>query len=324
MYIVLVTAILHRHTFPESYFWETPEGYEWLRVLVFATIYIFGIKQGIGSEVLSEFFHLLRLNRQIAVSPTALRRLEAQMRKDILTYQQEQHQKLKLTPVQLEIIAGADETFFPGLPGIVLVLMDLVSGYILLEKKTSDRKYQTWFDQVQAALYQIGATVSIKSLVSDRAKALVQLAVQGLGCQSLPDLFHGMRCLSRTIGARLGNQLARTKRQLQQTMREITSLHLREKPISLKLSQRLSRLQEQYHFLETGVETYHSLLHQISTIVHPFALDCSGFQTGTDVASALRKLLPLLAALGQTYQVSKIEKALEQFSCQIFGWSGGD
>ena len=107
-------------------------------------------------------------------------------------------------------------------------------------------------------------------------------------------------------------------------MREITSLHLREKPISLKLSQRLSRLQEQYHFLETGVETYHSLLHQISTIVHPFALDGSGFQTGTDVASALRKLLPLLAALGQTYQVSKIEKALEQFSCQIFGWSGGD
>ena len=88
---------------------------------------------------------------------------------------------------------------------------------LLLESKTSDRKYQTWFDQVQAALSQIGATVSIKSLVSDRAKALVQLAGQGLGCPSLPDLFHGMRCLSRTIGARLGGQLACTKRQFIQT-----------------------------------------------------------------------------------------------------------
>ena len=37
----------------------------------------------------------------------------------------------------------------------------------------------------------------------------------------------------------------------------------------------------------------------------------------------MRKLLPLLAALGQTYQVSKVEKALEQFSCQILGIAGG-
>ncbi len=51
--------------------------------IVFATVYIFGIKQGIGSEVLSEFFHLLRLNRQIGVYPTALRPLEAQMRSKI-------------------------------------------------------------------------------------------------------------------------------------------------------------------------------------------------------------------------------------------------
>ncbi|MDJ0691770.1 MAG: DUF6399 domain-containing protein [Xenococcaceae cyanobacterium MO_188.B32] len=198
-----------------------------------------------------------------------------------------------------------------------------VSGYILLESKTSDRKYQTWFGQVQTALSQIGATVSIKSLVSDRAKALVQLAVQGIGCPSLPDLFHGMRCLSRTIGARLGGQLARTKRQLQKTNREITARHLKKKPISLPLSQHQAWLLEQYHFLETGVKTYHSLLHKISTLVHPFAVDGSGFQTGVDVAAALRKLLPMLAALGQTYQVSKIEKALEQFSAQILGIASG-
>ena len=117
----LSQRIKHRNQYPESGFWETAEGYQWLRLLVFATIYIFGIKQGIGSEVLSEFFHLLRLNKQIGVSPTALRRLEAQMRSLILTYEQEQHQQIELTSTQVEIIAGADETFFPG---IVLVLMD--------------------------------------------------------------------------------------------------------------------------------------------------------------------------------------------------------
>ena len=132
---------------------------------------------------------------------------------------------------------------------------------------------------------------SIKSKVSDRALALVQLAVQGLGVQSRPDLFHGMRCLSRTIGARLGGQLACTKRQLQQTNKEITARHLKKKAISLTLNQRQARLQEQYNFLETGIETYRQLQHQVSSIVHPFAIDGSGFQTGVDVASALRKLL---------------------------------
>lgn len=153
---------------------------------------------------------------------------------------------------EIEIIAGADETFLTGFPGIVLVFMDLVSGYIFLEKKTDYRKYQTWFDQVQTATDKIGIRSSVKSLISDRAKALIQLAVQGLGCQSLPDLFHAMRCLSRSIVARLGGELARRKKQLQEAQREITSRHLRGKPISKKLDQRFSWLQEQYYFIKSS------------------------------------------------------------------------
>jgi hypothetical protein len=35
--------------------WETAAGQEWLRLLVFGTIYVFGIKCGIGAETLSGF-----------------------------------------------------------------------------------------------------------------------------------------------------------------------------------------------------------------------------------------------------------------------------
>ena len=114
----LIQRIKHRQNYPESPLWETPEGYQWLRLLVFATIYLFGIKHGVGSEALSEFFHLLRLNSQIGISPTALRRLEVEMRSQILAYAQQQHQEVKLTNSKLEILAGADETFFPGMNGI--------------------------------------------------------------------------------------------------------------------------------------------------------------------------------------------------------------
>ena len=312
--------IKHRQQHPESYFWETPEGDQWLRLLVFATIYIFGIKQGIGSEVLSEFFHLLRLNRQIGVSPTALRRLEAQMRSMILTYQQEQNQQIASSQTPVEIIAGADETFFPG---VVLVLMDLVSGYLVLEEKTPNRQYSTWLTQAQAGLGAMGSRVHVKSVVSDRGKALVQLAVQGLGCPSLPDLFHGMRCLSRSMGSRLGGQLARLHKQLRQTTEQVRRRLVEEKSVPSRLRQRLSRLQEEYNFVHSGVETYRRLLHQISLSVHPFAIDGSGFQTSGSVAAALYQQLPQLAALGTTYQLDKIEKALVQFSHQVLGIAAG-
>ncbi len=84
MYIVSAKKLSNALFHPESPLWETPEGYQWLRLLVFATIYVFGIKHGVGSEALSEFFHLLRLKSQIGISPTALRRLEVQMRSQIL------------------------------------------------------------------------------------------------------------------------------------------------------------------------------------------------------------------------------------------------
>ena len=315
----LQQKIKSRQNYPESELWETPEGYDWLRLLVFATIYVFGIKHGVGSEALSEFFHLQSLKSQIGISPTALRRLEDQMRSQILTYGEQQHQELKSTKIKLEIVAGADETFFPGFDGIILVLMDLVSGYILLEKKTDNRKYQTWFDEVHIALTNIGQVGAIKSLVSDRAKALIELAVKGIGCSSIPDLFHAMRYLSRSIGVRLGGKLARIKKKLQKIQKEITKRHLNKKPISAQLNQRLSHLQQEYHFLQTGLDTYREYIHQISTLVHPFEINENKIQNGTNVVLMMRKLLPQLAALGQKYQLNSTEKALSQFNSQING-----
>jgi hypothetical protein len=69
----------------------------------------------------------------------------------------------------------------------VLVLLDLTSGYIFVKSYASDRQYETWHARVQQSL---GQAVEVKYLVSDRAKALVKLALVGLGCRSIPDLFH--------------------------------------------------------------------------------------------------------------------------------------
>ncbi|MEO1622315.1 MAG: DNA-binding protein, partial [Cyanobacteria bacterium J06632_3] len=48
-------AIARRNQHPESIFWETTAGNQWLARLVFGLVYYFGIKQGVGAESLSEF-----------------------------------------------------------------------------------------------------------------------------------------------------------------------------------------------------------------------------------------------------------------------------
>jgi hypothetical protein len=54
-------AIKRRDCYPESSFWETEAGRNWLIRLVVATLFVFGFKRGVGAETLSEFFSRLHL-----------------------------------------------------------------------------------------------------------------------------------------------------------------------------------------------------------------------------------------------------------------------
>ena len=62
-----------RHLHPESSHWETEAGYAWLRLMVFAALYQFGLKSGVGAEALSQFFKTIRIDKHVGVSPTVLR-----------------------------------------------------------------------------------------------------------------------------------------------------------------------------------------------------------------------------------------------------------
>ena len=71
----------------------------------------------------------------------------------ILAYPVEQEQQIGQTARRVPIIAGADETFFDQ---VILVMMDLVSGYLVLEEVADNRTYGTWQERVQAAVTTVG------------------------------------------------------------------------------------------------------------------------------------------------------------------------
>ncbi len=124
-------AIACRHQHPESGLWASSEGAGWLKRLVIASIFVFCFKRGVGCESLSEFFRLLRLEQQVGVSVASLRKMRAQMEAQILEYQRLQQSQLAHSPTPIEICASVDETFFDQ---IVLVMLDLASGFIVLAR----------------------------------------------------------------------------------------------------------------------------------------------------------------------------------------------
>src|SRR5512145_572248 len=68
-------AINRRDRSPEAAFWETEAGRTWLIRLVVATLFVFGLKRGVGADTLSEFFGCLHLEAHVGCSPSALRRV---------------------------------------------------------------------------------------------------------------------------------------------------------------------------------------------------------------------------------------------------------
>lgn len=61
-------AMKRRNQYPESSFWETEAGTQWLKRLVFGLVYYFGIKQGVGAESLSKFIQAIHLDTHVASS----------------------------------------------------------------------------------------------------------------------------------------------------------------------------------------------------------------------------------------------------------------
>jgi len=108
-----------------------------------------------------------------------------------------------------ESVVAMDETFFGDF--LILVLMDLRSGYLILENVATDRCFDTWFTHVEPRIKRLG--IHINHAVTDCAKALIKLAFTRFKCESGADLFHAQQDVMRWFGASLGRRLSSAEKQ---------------------------------------------------------------------------------------------------------------
>jgi Family of unknown function (DUF6399)/IclR helix-turn-helix domain len=301
---------------PESWLWETAEGRSWLLRLVVATLYTFGLKRGVGAETLSEFFGRLRLETQVGCSPGALRHVMQTLEHVILETAEAWEQEGMAHGEMRPIIGAVDATF---LARMMLVFMDLVSGYLLFEEVAANRSYATWQTLVTARLERLG--LKVLYLVSDRAKALIKLAETGLACPSIPDVFHLIHELVKSYALALGSRLGQARQALQHAQEQLHACQTSDpRGAAARQAQALVEASEAEVTRWEGVHTaYRCHLENLALIVHPWRVEHSMRQTSADVDSRLHAEIQALEVLVATHGIAVTQKALAKVRKQLAG-----
>jgi hypothetical protein len=206
-----------------------------------------------------------------------------------------------------EIMGAVDETF---LERMMLVCLDLSTGYLLLEAVAEERTYATWKALLEERLKGLGT--SVRYLVSDRAQAFVQLAEQGLECLSMPDFLHVVHDIIKSSSL----AISRHVRQAQQEL--------------VKATEALARLQERSHTapdaseaqalvaarqaeVQQGAEvpgTYRQHLETLSLTLHPFCIADSTPQTSDQVARQLRAAVEAIEGIARRQQLPARDRTM--------------
>ena len=254
----------------------------------------------------------MQLNKRIGTSPSRIKKTAVKLAELLDQYQEEQQKKHKLDE-SLKIVGGIDETYFESM---ILVLMDLSSGYIFVEEESEDKSYETWLEKAKKVADKYG--IEFKYFVSDRAKQLIQLATQGFKCLSVPDLFHASHELVKQFGLSLKRKKADIEKKIAKEMIQLTLL--------IKLSQDTSpqkaiieELENQQTGIEKSISAYRDILHRISITLHPFDIKDSSQVTSIMIQAKLYSILEEAESLKKEQDIKSKKDHLKKFKKQIEG-----
>jgi len=137
---------------------------------------------------------------------------------------------------------------------------------------------------VKARLTTLG--VGVRSLVSDRAKALIKLAETGLACLSVPDLFHLLHDLTKSYALAIFSRLRHAQQALRHAQERLAT-YQESHPGGAEVHH--ARAVVEAH--EAEVQRWQSVrsdyrhhLEHLSLIMHPWCLVGSTPQTSHEVA----------------------------------------
>jgi hypothetical protein len=168
--------------------------------------------------------------------------------------------------------------------------------------------------------------------VSDRAKALIPLAAQGLACLSIPDFFHLMHDIVTSYSLALGRRLQQARQELHNAEERLQK-HLKVDSRGAaygEATHQVEAMQAEVTRWEARQPEYRQQLETFSLTLHPLRIDDSAPQTSTPVETRLHTQVKAIEALARTSQVperleamTKVKKQLPEVATLVdFWWHG--
>ncbi len=281
--------------------------------MVFAALYQFGLKSGVGADRLSQFFIMIRIDTHVGVSTSSLRTQFIEMERLLPLFQAECEEQMR--GQSHEIVGSMDETFFGEF--IILVLMDLRSGYLLLEDITEDRCFDTWHKKASPRLEQLG--IQVTHVISDRARALIKMAVTGFKCESGADVFHAQQDASRWLGARIGKRVTTAEKQLDNaqtaedkaTKRKLSGFNIFEqKIIRINAQKTLDNAKQ-------SQTDYHDNLQGVSNDVHPFSITDNQINDAKKIEERLEDRAQSFEKIAKEQEINDNKNVMKKFRNQF-------
>jgi hypothetical protein len=284
-------------------FFETEKGHIWLRRLILAVILIFGIQSGVGAETISLFFSAILITLYAGLSTSSVRKLKQEVRHVVDEYGDTETNKVLKSCEDKALHLGGDETGFGKY--LFLLLMELKSGFIFIEKLVTDRKYKTWWSYVKNIPSKLKRIVSFGS---DGGKAVVKVG-KSLVDETTMDLFHLLQDVKKLFATKFHSK----RRSLLSKLNKLTgnpSLSKKE----LRSTQKI--INTKLATLDKGQKTYWNSLFTISTRVHPFE-NISDIKTSVEVEIQLSQQLEILRTMADECEIADKEKLLNRFESRI-------
>lgn len=291
-------------------FLESPAGVRFLHRLMVALFFVLGLMGGAGPSLLRLFLELSGLAPLVACSDTTIRTRMRELLGAVGEWGNRVQEELAKGMIKRGVSLGADETFFAQM---VLVAMDVVSGYILLEKTSDKRDARTWFGHVQESL--AGLNVELLQVVGDGASALRALAVDMLGLPKVDDLWHGQSAVTKTTAGPLAAQVQQATTALteaREAQEEVDQdrASYEQKPRGpgrpLDWDTRQDRADQAVQAAERGlkqaVENQASMQQAVcdlGTTLHPVDLSTGALQDAATVETKLRSIFDQMKQIAQ-------------------------
>jgi hypothetical protein len=124
-------------------------------------------------------------------------------------------------------------------------------------------------------------------VVSERATALIQLAEQGVGCFSMPDVLHVVHEIVKSSSLTIGRRLRQAHKALQKAAEALARLQGRAQAAHDGAEAKAeveARRDEGQRWTQVHT-TYRPHLETLSRTLHPFGIAHSAPQTSAQVAS---------------------------------------